>query len=234
MSEKIGVVLLAGGTGSRMGGAAPLKQMRLLGGKPLLVHSLALFLQMEQVAEIALVLPNEYIEAIQPWCDERVRFALPGFSRCESMYHGVLALAPSLTLICVHDAARPFITCKQVEAVCTSAREHGAAALAVPVKSTITEATETGQVKRFLDRARLWEMQTPQVAPRTWLLEGYQCAKEKGITPTDELSLIGCIDREEVPLGMLVKGSYENIKITTAEDWCVAEMQIAYAQRLTK
>ena len=229
MNEKIGVILLAGGTGTRMQTQIgfPPKQMRLLGDKPLLAHSLSLFLQMEEVGQVALVLSSEYVEAIQPWCDERVRIALPGATRYQSMYHGLLALDPSLSLICVHDAARPFITCDQVKAVCDAARDSGAAALAVPVKATITEATEEGHVERTLNRAHLWEMQTPQVTQRSWLLEGYACAQEKSVIPTDDLSLIALIGRPEVPKGVLVRGSDANIKITTAEDFRFAEHYFA-------
>lgn len=237
MSEKIGVILLAGGSGSRMiersrdSSTPPPKQLRLLGGKPLLTHSLSLFLQMPEVAEVVLVLSAEFTESIKPWCDDRVRIAKPGSSRCESMYNGLLAMDPSLSLVCVHDAARPFITKTQVEAVCAAARTSGAASLAMPVKSTITQATETGEVQHLLDRSLLWEMQTPQVAPRSWLLEGYKSAQAKGMTPTDEISLIA--HAANARPGVLIKGSYDNIKITTPEDWRIAEQKMD-AWRITR
>lgn len=232
MSEKIGVILLAGGSGSRMGEKSNIpKQLFLLGGKPLLTHSLSLFLQMDEVAEIALVLAAEYAEMIKPWCDARVRIAQPGASRCESMYNGLVSLDPSLSLICVHDAARPFITKEQVYSVCIAARLSGAASLAMPVKSTITQAAETGRVQGLLDRSLLWEMQTPQVAPRDWLLEGYQAAKEQGATPTDEISLISYAANTSP--ATLVQGSYDNIKITTPEDFRLAKQKIE-AWRVTR
>jgi 2-C-methyl-D-erythritol 4-phosphate cytidylyltransferase len=146
-------------------------------------------------------------------------FAQAGLRRQDSLFHGLQALSPSIDLICVHDAARPFITQEMVQALLKAGLETGAAALAMPVKFTVKEASSEGRVARTLDRSRLWEIQTPQVVRRDLLHMGFEIAQREGITVTDD---VGLVELFHHPV-QLVQGSYSNIKITTVDDWMLAE-----------
>ena len=118
----------------------------------------------------------------------------------------------------MHDGARPLVTPEIIESVVNAASITGAAITAVPVKDTIKEATG-GLVTRTVDRASLVSVHTPQAFRTELLIEALAMARRDGFTGTDESSLV---ERLGEPVTM-VRGSYENIKITTQEDLALAE-----------
>lgn len=148
-----------------------------------------------------------------------LKFAMPGLRRQDSVYNGFQAACPKAELICIHDAARPFITEELVSEVVLAAYEVGAAAAAVPVKSTIKTVCSSGFVKQTLDRGNLWEIQTPQVIAPKLLAAGFKIAIEKGLTVTDDVSLVELLG---LPV-KLVSGLHCNIKITTPNDLLFAD-----------
>lgn len=210
----VGVILAAGGTGSRMQSDIP-KQFLLSGGKPLVQHSLELFDSFPEVIEIVIVCAPEYRGLLSTKsCRARVTFADPGERRQDSVFNGLQALTQTLNFVCVHDAARPFITEPLVKRVFGAAKEYGAATAAMPVKFTIKEADKTGIVVKTPDRSCLWEIQTPQVIEMSLIKEGFDHANRHGLTVTDDTSLV-----EQLGVKVkLVEGCYGNIKITVPED----------------
>jgi 2-C-methyl-D-erythritol 4-phosphate cytidylyltransferase len=121
--------------------------------------------------------------------------------------------------VCIHDAARPFISYELVKNVMEEAWMHGAASAAVPIKFTIKEAGRDNFVTHTPERSRIWEVQTPQVIKQEWLQEGFKIAKENNITVTDDVSLVELLS---YPV-KLVEGTHSNLKITTPEDMLLAE-----------
>lgn len=224
-TEPISVILLAGGTGSRLPSPVP-KQFLSLNGKQIIQYSLDVFAEIAQVTEIVIVCAPEYrslftTSSINPKI--KLSFALPGARRQDSVYHGLSALAIPPSLVCVHDAARPLITPSLVQDIANAAEIHGAATAAVPVKSTIKESNHLNQVMRTLDRSLLWEIQTPQIIRYALLKQGFDYAIKHNITVTDDVSLAELIG---APV-QLVMGSYQNIKITTPEDLLIAKAYLA-------
>ncbi|MBI2742587.1 MAG: 2-C-methyl-D-erythritol 4-phosphate cytidylyltransferase [Chlamydiales bacterium] len=212
MSQSISLILLAGGIGSRMGAATP-KQFLLLKGKPVALHSLELFASFDEIAEIIVVCAPEhqpFFSGIRP-----LSFALPGERRQDSLWNGLQKISTTCDLVCVHDAARPCLQRSDFEKLLDEAREHPAVALATPVKYTIKQTGENGFVTTTLDRANLWEIQTPQIAPLSLLKQGFKIAQERNLTVSDDLSLV---ELTGYPV-KLVTGSSSNIKLTTPEDW---------------
>ena len=138
------------------------------------------------------------------------------------MFNGLQQVDPRLSLVCIHDAARPFITAPLVRRALKAAETHGAATVGMPVKFTVKEALPDGLVKRTPERSTVWEIQTPQVIRKELLVKGFAYAKEKGLTVTDDVSLIELLGK---PV-QLVEGSHANLKITTPEDWLIAEKLI--------
>ncbi len=214
-------ILLAGGRGLRMGGPIP-KQYLLLEGTPIAHYSFKIFEEAESIEAIVVVAEENY-HPLFTSKNKRVKFALPGVRRQDSLASGMRMLDPETQFACIHDAARPFLSTDLLELVLKEAFERGASALALPAKATIKEVDEDQMVIKTLDRSRLWELQTPQVAKKEWLKEGLERAFKEGITATDDLALIELLGH---PV-KLVKGSERNLKITTAEDLMIAKALLA-------
>lgn len=210
---KLGVILLAGGIGSRMGGTLP-KQYLLLEEQPLVQHSYRAFATCG-AAELVVVCAPEY----QSYFPAHPLFALPGTRRQDSVWNGLQQLGDSIDYVCIHDAARPLVTSPLIQQVIAAAIDTGAATLAVPLKFTVKRGTSASMVEETPDRASLWEIQTPQCIKKSWLEEGFAYAAAHNGTATDDAALIE-------PLGYpvkLVQGCYSNIKVTTPEDLILAE-----------
>eukprot|EP00953_Heterococcus_sp_UTEX-ZZ885_P005992 3704-Heterococcus_DN1.PRE.2 len=136
--DNVGVVLLAGGTGSRMKADRP-KQFLELRGKSVLQHSLELFLSLEGIDSVVLVIDKQYRDMFEDLQSEHKRliFADPGRERQDSVFNGMNAVHDGAGLVCIHDAARPLVTKECVYKVLSDAHEHGAAVLGVPMKATV-------------------------------------------------------------------------------------------------
>ena len=184
----VGFVVLAGGTGSRMKANMP-KQYLPLRGKPVLHHSLELFLdklpeycQSKGIAapdHVVLVMDPTYQPEYQPFLDKypkgRLTFANPGKERQGSVENGLNKLVEvssgKCKFVAIHDSARPLVTIEEVCNVIGDAKEHGAAVLGVRCKATIKESEDGEFVLRTIPRARLWEVHTPQVVAIDTLLK---------------------------------------------------------------
>lgn len=233
--EDVGVVLLAGGTGSRMKANMP-KQFLELRGIPVLHHSLDLFLEripsyMKEKgtggpAMVVLVMDPKYQPEYQPIVDKyagRLVFANPGEERQGSVENGLNKLVQMAgdrcKYVAVHDSARPLVTIQEVCDVVNDARAYGAAVLGVPCKATIKESEDGLLVLRTIPRARLWEVHTPQVIKVDTLQRGFAKVQAENLEVTDDVSIVEAMG-EPVKL---TRGEYTNLKITTPEDMDVAE-----------
>jgi len=230
----VGFVLLAGGTGSRMKASMP-KQYLTLKGRPVLHHSLDLFLErLPAYAEengvggpplVVLVMDPKYQPEYQPIVDKydgKLAFANPGEERQGSVENGLAKLVElgggGCTYVAVHDSARPLVTIAEVCDVVDDAKECGAAVLGVPCKATIKESEDGSTVLRTIPRARLWEVHTPQVIKIDTLQRGFEKVAKEGLEVTDDVSIVEALG-EPVKLTL---GEYTNLKITTPEDMDVA------------
>lgn len=211
------VILLAGGKGSRFGGAVP-KQFVTLGDRLIIDYSYEVFSQLASVIELVVVCAPEY----RSHFPEQTTFANPGAQRQDSVYNGLLSIKSSAEFICIHDGARPFVTAEIATRVMIEAFVHGAAAAGMPLKFTVKEHDGQGFVTKTPDRSTLWEIQTPQVIRRDWLLEGF---RHTNSIVTDDVSLVEQIGH---PV-KLVEGSYQNIKITSYDDLILAQQFLAHS-----
>lgn len=216
-----GVVIVAAGSGKRMG-AERNKLWLPLGGKPILRHTIDLFVTHSQIAEVVLVVSEvDYPEANE--LKERYQYpfklVLGGKERQDSVRNGLEALSPACEYVLVHDAARPFLTAEQVEEVIERVKRDQATIVAVPVKDTIKVVSTEGQVKMTPARESLWAVQTPQAFRLELLREAHRAAEQSGKQGTDDAMLVEWLGH---PVSVMM-GSYENIKITTPEDLWFAE-----------
>ncbi|CAM9790223.1 unnamed protein product [Discosporangium mesarthrocarpum] len=217
--DKVAAVLLAGGVGKRMQADRP-KQFLELNGKPVLQHSLDLFLSLEGVHQIVMVLDEQYRDLFQDLQQQEPRlvFADPGKERQDSVYNALQQVVEGTSVVCIHDAARPLVTKDCVYKVLSDAEQHGAAVLGVPMKVTVKESEDGEFVLRTIDRSRLWDIQTPQVVKPDILRHGFEKVEAEGWEVTDDVSIVEQLD---LPV-KLTMGEYTNLKLTTPEDLVIA------------
>lgn len=218
----IAAILLAGGTGSRMGGPIP-KQYLPLKGQPIVQYSFDLFLSLPEISEIVVVCKPQFQTFFEKSPLKPVQFALPGDQRQDSVASGFAHVSPSCDYLLIHDTARPLIQEDEVHKLLEEGIPVGAATLGVPMKYTVKEVDKNGLVCQTLDRSRLFNIQTPQLLRRDILSKGLKEAKKRGLTFTDDVSLAELV-RHPVKI---VYGSDDNLKITTPEDFEVAK-QLVY------
>jgi 2-C-methyl-D-erythritol 4-phosphate cytidylyltransferase len=224
LPRDVGVVVVAAGSGSRVGGVP--KQYRPIGGVPIVLRTLRAFTTHPDVVHTALVLPPADIDAppdfLAGLSGAQLALAAGGKARSDSVASGLAALPPECRVVLVHDAARPFVSRATIDAVIREARAGHGALAAVPVTDTLKEAdaADPGRVARTVSRERLWRAQTPQGFPRDLLERAYTRARADGVGATDDAALVERIGGTV----RLVPDSPENFKITTAEDLVRAEL----------
>nr|AMB19707.1 2-c-methyl-d-erythritol 4-phosphate cytidylyltransferase 1 [Taraxacum kok-saghyz] len=219
--KSVSVVLLAGGKGTRMGASMPKQYLPLL-GQPIALYSFYTFSKMPEVKEIIVVCDPSYRDIFEG-AGEKIniglKFALPGKERQDSVYSGLQAIDLNSELACIHDSARPLVTCSDVQKVLNDGLRVGASVLGVPAKATIKEANSESFVVKTLDRKTLWEMQTPQVIKPELLKKGFELVNREGLEVTDDVSIV---EHLKHPV-YITQGSYTNIKVTTPDDLLLAE-----------
>ncbi|QVL58129.1 MAG: 2-C-methyl-D-erythritol 4-phosphate cytidylyltransferase [Simkaniaceae bacterium] len=209
--KHISLILLAGGSGIRMGSTIP-KVFLPLKNRAMILHSFKLFFSMKEIAEIVVVCPKEY----HSYFPSNTLFAPPGKERQDSVENGFKKTTGEIILI--HDGARPFIKKEDVLKLLKEGIPIGAATLGAPTKNTIKQVNHNSLVEKTLDRSILYEMYTPQLLKRDLLEKGLSAAKEKKLT--DDVSLAELIGH---PV-KIVTGSSRNIKITHPIDLKLAEI----------
>ena len=183
---KFAAVVVAGGAGLRVGGDVP-KQWRLLAGKPLARWSLEALLA-AGADEIVLVAPRTAQDMAQSLCAglPRIRVVAGGAERIDSVRAGLNALADSaVEAVLVHDAARPFVSTRDVRTLLSALVSAEGALPALPVSDTLKRADADGLVIDTPSRAGVWRAQTPQAFRWPFLLDAY-AAWPASETPTDD------------------------------------------------
>jgi 2-C-methyl-D-erythritol 4-phosphate cytidylyltransferase len=218
----VGVIVVAAGAGVRAGPGTA-KQFRAVGGVPLLLRALRPFTSHPAVARVVVALPPPVAARPPEWLGrlggERLTWVAGGATRADSVRAGLAALAPDATVVLVHDAARPFVTRETIDAVIARARTGVGAVAAVPVTDTVKQAGAGGRVARTVPRDGLWRAQTPQGFPRDMLTRAYEAPRSDPAHPTDDAELC---ERAGFPVDV-VADSPRNVKVTTAEDFRLAE-----------
>ena len=213
-----GVIIVAGGSGRRMGGALP-KQFMMLDNEPILARSINRIHEALPAAEIVVVLPEEHVEL---WKNIAARFdvarhkiALGGKERFHSVKNGLAALSEGIRTIAIHDAVRPLASKKLIIKLLLAAEKSVAVIPAVaPIDSyRIVEGNDS----RIIDRSALRMVQTPQVFHAEALRAAYE--QPFSSTFTDDASVMEAAGHKVT----LVEGERENIKITTPSDMLIAE-----------
>jgi len=225
-------IIVAGGTGTRMGGGMP-KQFLPLAGKPVMVRTLERFLRHDAAMPIVVVMHEGAIARWDVLCQEwfsatdraRVRTCAGGQERSDSVHNGLNTLAGLLppkapALVAIHDAVRPFVTEAMLAQAFGAAEQRGSAICCVPVKTSLRISLGDGS-SQAVDRTRYWEVQTPQIFDFAALVDVYVRRPHNAFT--DDASLYEAFGHSV----HLCAGSYDNIKLTTPEDMFVGERILA-------
>lgn len=216
--KKIAVIIAAAGSGKRMGSGIPKQYMKIL-GKTVLTRAVEAFAENAFTDDIYVVVSQDY----ESFCREEYHGKVKGIivggaERQDSIFAALSAVPADVDYVLVHDGARPFVTNETIDLLIESAVKHGAAVTAVPVKDTVKSAKD-GIFTATLDRRKLYSIQTPQGFGRELLLKAYRRAFEENFYGTDDAVLVENMGEKVY----LVKGDYNNIKITTKEDIAVGE-----------
>ena len=211
-------VIVAGGSGLRMGTQVP-KQFLLLHGKPVLWYTLDVFLRAYEDLDIILVAPAEHMETARTvvyatMAPERVRIVEGGETRFQSVRNGLQPIREE-AVVFVHDGVRCLLSTGLVHNCYEQAVRLGSAIPVVDSKDSVRVVT--GADSAAIDRSRVKLVQTPQTFLSSILLPAY--AQEYRESFTDEASVV------EASGGKvnLVAGETNNIKITTLIDLVIAE-----------
>ena len=209
------VIIPAGGSGTRFGGAQKKQFTTLSPGETVLAKTVSIFLAMSNVKRVVVCLPVEELdEAILPQ-DRRVIRVAGGETRSISVYHGFVALQPPAeAIILVHDGVRPNVTMALIKAVSIAAKKFGAAIPVLPVTDTIKQIGKDAQVLTTPERSQLRAVQTPQGFRADILEKAYAKINFRQATFTDEAMLV----EQAGQTVMTVPGDPANIKMTTVAD----------------
>ncbi|HZY38337.1 MAG TPA: 2-C-methyl-D-erythritol 4-phosphate cytidylyltransferase [Mucilaginibacter sp.] len=214
------VIIVAGGSGTRMGASIP-KQFLLLKGRPILMHTIEAFYHSKTNPYIITVLPDEFHAYWEELCVEHefnIQHLLVkgGHTRFHSVKNGLDTIGEEDALVAVHDAVRPLTKTSIIDLSYAHAAEHGNAVAAVKSRDTVRQFR--AGASRHLLRDEIYLVQTPQTFRASQLKQAYGQSYSNKFT--DDASVV-----ESAGFTInLIEGSHHNIKITFPEDIALAEV----------
>jgi 2-C-methyl-D-erythritol 4-phosphate cytidylyltransferase len=210
-------IIVAGGSGTRMGGDIP-KQFQLLKGKPVLWHTLKAFTDAYDDIQLVLVLPEAHLQHGETIAKEfslhRIRITQGGETRFQSVKNG-LRLVDAHSIVFVHDGVRCLVTPQLIKRCAEMALEKGNAIPAIAATDTIRIETSVGN--HVVDRNHVHIIQTPQTFFSNIIKPAFEQPYEESFT--DEANVV---EKTGVKIN-LVEGESTNIKITKPIDLLIAE-----------
>ena len=221
--DKVSAIILAAGSGRRFGEK---KQFKKLNGKPIWFYSLNTFIQSESVNELILVIPNDSLETLKQSQvftslnkTNNIKLVSGGESRKDSVFNGLKVVKKAIDIVCIHDAARPFIKASYIKHSVEACSEFDGAIIAIPSVDTVKKVDKQ-IIKNTIDRESLWMAQTPQTFKKDKLL--YAIKNSSHLNITDESMLM-----EESNFKIkLIEGDQSNFKITNEIDWELAKVMV--------
>jgi 2-C-methyl-D-erythritol 4-phosphate cytidylyltransferase len=219
------VVIPAGGTGSRFGSEIP-KQFVELQGKPLIVRTIEIFDNINEVDSIIISVHSEWFtytkELVQKFKLSKVKdVVVGGKERQDSIFNALHSKAiEDAEIVMIHDAVRPFLSENLIHKIIDSAEENGAVVLGSTPKDPVKEINGKGQVVRSLPRNHLTITQTPQAFWTDIIVNAYEKARVVNYTGADSSQLVEFNGFKVT----VIEGEDQNIKITTPFDFKLAEL----------
>lgn len=229
--------ILAGGIGSRMQTTDLPKQFLPLGDRPVVIHTLETFLACSRFDCIYVGVHSlwlDYLDALLgkyhiPDCKTRVRLVPGGADRNATIFHIVQDIEQTFGesgehIIVTHDAVRPFVTPQIIEENIDGALQYGAVDTVLPAADTIVESTDGKTISRIPNRVHMYQGQTPQSFQIQLLKRHYAALSQEEKQQLTDACKICVLQNYPVHL---VMGSAQNLKITTAADYAIAQALVA-------
>ena len=220
-NSKVAVIIAAAGQGKRLGAPVP-KQYLKIGGEYVIAKTIKAFEDIDEVDYIFVVTNEEYRKMCADIVDEK------GFAKVEGIVAGgrrrqdsvfnalqeINARKPGVSMVLIHDGARPFIGKDVILNVLEETELNGAAVACVAMKNSVRRMEQGSTASTSVDRADYYSVQTPQGFRKSMLIEAYDKAFDEGFSGTDDASIVEWAGNDI----SIVDGDYGNIKITTRED----------------
>ncbi len=216
-------VILAGGSGSRMGIVDKPKQFIDIYGKPIIIHTLETFDSHPEIDVIAIVCLEEWTDdlriLLRKYEISKVKWIVKGGeTRQESIYNAIKTISKECSkddIVVIHDSVRPLVSHKIISNNIVGAKKHGAVDTVIPSADTIVKSTDGDIIKEVPNRSQLFIGQTPQSFKLSLIKGAHDKAIEENISnSTDDCQLILKFGRDV----HLVEGEKLNFKVTSFED----------------
>jgi len=223
VAKNVAAIICAAGPGTRFGGKRK-KQFMDVGGRAVFVRSVELFSGRDDVKQVLLGIPQEDEEIVKVKWGANLKFFnvkvfFGGKERFDTIIEGLKLVKDDIELVAVHDACRCCATDELVGKVIAKAAETGAALPAAPVTATLKQVKD-GVIVKTVDRAGLYEAQTPQVFETALLRKAYDnLGNVDKATVTDDAFLVEALGHKVA----IVESDASNIKITRPSDIAIAE-----------
>ncbi len=229
---KIAVIVPAAGQSSRFGGKQK-KPFVNLDGRPVVLRTLELFINRQDVVQTILVIAPEDAEEVKRKFGANLSFmgvklVEGGRERHETVAKALAQVKEEAEFVAVHDAVRPCVTEEMIDAVFAQAQKSGAAILAAPVRGTLKRVGTANLVEHTVSREGLWEAQTPQVFRKSLLAEAYAKREQAGEAITDDAQLVELFGQRVT----VVESDLSNLKITSSSDLRLADAILKSRPRL--
>lgn len=211
------VIIVAGGTGSRMNSELP-KQFLMLGDKPIIIHTIQQFLNYDAKMECIIVVHELYQDYLKKLLQEynlsNCKLCVGGATRFHSVKNGLACVTEKQSIIGVHDAARPLVNIETLKACYELAQEKGNAIPSIAINESIRHVTTISN--KAVNRNEYQLIQTPQCFKYEVMKRAYEQAYTELFT--DDASVV-----EAAGYSIhLTQGNLENIKITHPHDLQIA------------
>lgn len=212
-------VIVAGGSGKRMGAKIP-KQFLLLNEKPILFHTVSLFNKCPQINEMVVVLPENDITWFKESIEKNLSFKKPfkvvkgGKERQDSVKNGISSVSEQSDIVLIHDGVRPFVTENHIKELINECLKYDCVIPGLSVSETVKRSDSKNYIVETISRDNLFLAQTPQVFKTSVLKKAHDYAEKNNIAATDDALLL----EETGHKVKIYNGLRANIKITTPED----------------
>ena len=215
--KKFSLIITAGGTSSRYGNTN--KLLEKINDKTVIEETVSKFVDFDEIDEIIISANNSIIEILSELLkDPKIKIIEGGNTRQKSVYNALQVIKNEYVLI--HDGARPLIRKDTIAYVLEAVVDKNAVTVMTKTTDTIKEVDSTGRIIRTIDRAKLYNTQTPQAFKTSIIKEAHEKLKDGNYT--DDCSMLEALN---IPV-YIVNGSYTNIKITIKSDLDFAKLYV--------
>lgn len=216
------IIIVAGGTGTRMQSTIP-KQFIEIHGKPILIHTIEKFIEFDEFINVIVAVHKDYLTdanfmLAEYFPEKNIQTVLGGETRFHSVKNGLNCITNKNDIVGIHDAARPLVSIETIKTCFETAAKKGNAIPVTPVNESLRMVTNS--INKAVSRDDYKIVQTPQC----FIVSKIKEAFEQPFSPffTDDATVLESMD-EQINL---VEGNTENIKITNPADLKIAELYL--------